>query len=583
MAQLVKAQEYEKQQRAEFKKVLDQLVQVREDSVSRSDFNKVLEELSREKEEARNDAREQLAQARNRELENNEREAVIRSEAREQRNEMANLYKQLLIKQQQAQPNSIPIFEPIPPPNETTQVNSIPLEVTKKLEEQQKEISALHQLLKVLQQNNAVTNPGQVVPVDNLPSLIAPQEATTTTIITPTTPIPTNNSSSVVHPEHSPAPPPTTEITVLHPPIINSQTYQIQQIKDEWQSAAELLYSKRSNSHLKNYVHVTEIIAANPFLFEPLLERCPQIGSIIAHLLKLRFGLTVQSVSWTTSISDWNGEDCRRVGCSVAAFLRNFQTGEAALEAWKLHYVQVRGRGKSERAFWKTRIREQYTKTKFNCIIRCRSAQLTPLLNEIEGFAPFMLVLFNNLLRDSKYGMVFRVAVGALLSTMDATTDIYTLHTYWTSGLKGQAMVLLAMILANLGVQILVILVQYKSKSWKRKLWEIVITLTFLRPAVDAYRVSTNHEDEEVTVDQLAELCFNKSTEMGTESIPGCVLQCYVYLISSSEQVGKFALLSIAVSCLTTGFTSAMISFDLDVDVTRRKTQPRFYGYIPGE
>jgi len=212
-----------------------------------------------------------------------------------------------------------------------------------------------------------------------------------------------------------------------------------------------------------------------------------------------------------------------------------------------------------------------------------RSAQLTPLLNEIEGFAPFMLVLFNNLLRDSIYGMVFRVAAGALLSTMDATTDIYTLYTYWTAGLKGQAMVLLAMIVTNLCFQILLILGQYKSKSWKRKLWEIVITLTFLRPAVDAYRVSTNHEDDEVTVDQLTELCLNKGTEMGTESIPGCVLQCYVYLISTSDQVGSFALLSIAASCLTTGFASAMISFDMDVDVTRRKTQPRFYGYIPGE
>ena len=92
-----------------------------------------------------------------------------------------------------------------------------------------------------------------------------------------------------------------------------------------------------------------------------------------------------------------------RVGCSVAAFLRNFQTGEAALEAWKLHYVQ-----------------------------------LTPLLNEIEGFSPFMLVLFNNLQRDSKYGLVFRVAVGALLSTIDATTDLYTLYTYWTSGFRGE-------------------------------------------------------------------------------------------------------------------------------------------------
>ena len=102
-----------------------------------------------------------------------------------------------------------------------------------------------------------------------------------------------------------------------------------------------MLYSKRSNNHLKNYEHVTDFLAANPSLFEPLLERCPNIGLIIAHLLKLRLGLTVQNVSWTSSISDWNGEDCRRVGCSVAAFLRNFQTGEAALEAWKLNYVQV--------------------------------------------------------------------------------------------------------------------------------------------------------------------------------------------------------------------------------------------------
>jgi len=130
--------------------------------------------------------------------------------------------------------------------------------------------------------------------------------------------------------------------------------------------------------------------------------------------------------------------------------------------------------------------------------------------------------------------------------------------------------------------QIIVLLGQYKNKSWKRKLWEIVITLTFLRPLVDAYRVSTNQEDDELVVDQLAELCFTKAGEMGFESIPGCVLQCYVYLVNK-EQAGSFALLSIATSCMTTGFASAMISFDMDVDVTRRKTQPRFYGYIPGE
>ncbi|GMI59590.1 hypothetical protein ScalyP_jg11427 [Parmales sp. scaly parma] len=67
--------------------------------------------------------------------------------------------------------------------------------------------------------------------------------------------------------------------------------------------------------------------------------------------------------------------------------------------------------------------------------------------------------------RDSKYGLVFRVAVGALLSTIDATTDLYTLYTYWTSGFRGQAMVLLAMIASNLGIQILVNLAIYKNKT----------------------------------------------------------------------------------------------------------------------
>ena len=43
------------------------------------------------------------------------------------------------------------------------------------------------------------------------------------------------------------------------------------------------------------------------------------------------------------------------------------------------------------------------------------------------------------------------------------------------------------------------------------------------------------------------------------------------------------ALVSIAISALTTGFTSALISFDKDVDVLGRKNQPAFYGYIPDD
>jgi len=34
---------------------------------------------------------------------------------------------------------------------------------------------------------------------------------------------------------------------------------------------------------------------------------------------------------------------------------------------------------------------------------------------------------------------------------------------------------------------------------------------------------------------------------------------------------------------MTTGFTSAMILFDMDVDVPRRQNQPKFYGFMPDD
>jgi len=72
----------------------------------------------------------------------------------------------------------------------------------------------------------------------------------------------------------------------------------------------------------------------------------------------------------------------------------------------------------------------------------------------------------------------------------------------------------------------------------------------------------------------------NKGIELATENVPGCVLQLYVWLVNP-EEVGTFALVSIAVSTLTTGYTSAIIAFALDTDLDHRTSQPKFYGYIP--
>ena len=68
-----------------------------------------------------------------------------------------------------------------------------------------------------------------------------------------------------------------------------------------------------------------------------------------------------------------------------------------------------------------------------------------------------------------------------------------------------------------------------------------------------------------------------QSIELATEAIPGCVLQIFVVL-TNANNMGIGAVISIAISALATGFTSAKIAFDKDLDTQGRKNQPKFYG-----
>ena len=118
-----------------------------------------------------------------------------------------------------------------------------------------------------------------------------------------------------------------------------------------------------------------------------------------------------------------------------------------------------------------------------------------------------MVTIANNTLRDSIYGTMYRVSVGAVLSMIDVATDIYVISTYYQSeALKGRANVLIAMISINTIIKLLVVFGNYQKKDLTVKVKEALITLFFLRPAVDAYRVSTNQEDEENSINRLTEV-----------------------------------------------------------------------------
>ena len=99
---------------------------------------------------------------------------------------------------------------------------------------------------------------------------------------------------------------------------------------------------------------------------------------------------------------------------------------------------------------------------------------------------------------------------------MDAATDIYVVGTYYSEGLNGQANAMLGMISANLFLQILVVFVQYRKKRLIVKLREVLICLLFVRPIVDAFRISTNHEEE----DSL--LLFRREVESAANKVRDC-------------------------------------------------------------
>jgi len=157
-------------------------------------------------------------------------------------------------------------------------------------------------------------------------------------------------------------------------------------------------------------------------------------------------------------------------------------------------------------------------------------------------------------------------------------TDVGVIFSYFRNGDTAQAYSLMGMIGANVCVQLLITYGQNHKKSKWVLLRELLYVVTLLKPAVDAYRVATGHEDEDAVASPLVEMALGKGTELAFESIPGGLLQTYAFI--NNPKKTSFFFISILISTLTTGFTSAMISYDMDVSVANRKEVPLFYGYI---
>ena len=209
-----------------------------------------------------------------------------------------------------------------------------------------------------------------------------------------------------------------------------------------------------------------------------------------------------------------------------------------------------------------------------------RYRSLGELDREEAWFRPMLNTLAKRLLGDVSWGLKMRVAMGAGLSILDMATDIFVIARYvGTVETRGYGWLLLGMVVASMVLQLCVVLMQNKGKP-RVLAKEMLIVMTGLKPAIDAGRVCAGQEMEEHhAFDAKSELMMTKGVEMISESIPGTLLQMYVLV--KVRNASRATVGSVVVSAMTTGFSSASISFDFDVDPAARKHTSAFYGYVP--
>jgi len=185
-----------------------------------------------------------------------------------------------------------------------------------------------------------------------------------------------------------------------------------------------------------------------------------------------------------------------------------------------------------------------------------------PLCSHMCMFRPMMNVVAKRLLGEVSWGLKMRVTMGAGLSILDLATDIiFVIVGYMGKDeTKGYGWSLLGMVMGSMALQLLVVFLQNKGKP-RVLMKEMLIVLAGLKSAVDCKRVCAGQEMEEHHVfDARTELVFTKCVEMVCESIPGSLLQLYVLL--KVRNVSRATVSSVLVSAMTTGFSSASISFE---------------------
>ena len=124
---------------------------------------------------------------------------------------------------------------------------------------------------------------------------------------------------------------------------------------------------------------------------------------------------------------------------------------------------------------------------------------------------------------------------------------------------------LLVCLILNMLVQLLIVWAQTTKGPKATMVKDMLYVVWAVKPGVDAWRVATGQDQNEYQVlTPKNELLYSKAGELVFEAIPGCVVQVQAYLLAmdSEEGASQQALVSLAISALSTGFAAASITLD---------------------
>ena len=318
---------------------------------------------------------------------------------------------------------------------------------------------------------------------------------------------------------------------------------------DDGKALGLRLMGSGENKRQKRWEGVEEIVKGNEGLRE-LAEEFPWLVSFLREAVRGQLHLNKPC---STKLEVVVEEEGMQIGRNLGQALRQRKTASAGMYQWKM-----------------------------------QNRAMVELFEKHKWMEALVLTISQAVLKTAPWGLVWRVFMGAALSLLDIASDINVIFLYMrTSSQSIYGWQLLAMVILNLLMQIVVVVVQHK-RNLKEVFKEVLFVVTFIKPGVDALRVASGKElEEHHLLSAQLELAAMKGVELFSESIPGCVLQMYalfdLMLSGGNQAIITEARVSIAISALVTGYTSATLSYDFDTDPSKRRRSPAFYGYIPDE